>query len=144
VLVGNQLKSPVIDWDNVAPEQAKLPEIADMLSMPDNQLRATLQRFGIVESWPQMRAAAAAYVQRMSNIPVGSPAFKAEIERLVSSETKRGLLSMARRAYREYSAVYAMDGNPDTVFVRVPEGDDSTCDRCIGLGGEEGTMAYHK
>lgn len=138
-----RLEAPGIDW-NSPPEQVRLPDIKDLRGMSPSELRGVLQRFGIVESWPQMRAAAAGYVQRMSNIPAGSAAFAAEVDRLCSAAEGRGLLSMARRAYHEYSTIYAMDGDPNTVFIRIPEADDSSCDRCIELGGEEGTYGYHK
>jgi hypothetical protein len=141
---GDRLVSPLIDWKNVVPEQVELPDIAVLSRIDEKSLRAILQKFNILDIWPQLRADTSDYVKRLLSIPFRSEAYNAEIKRLTTAEGKTGLTKLLRRVYREYSVVYSMDGDPDTVFVRVPEGDENTCDPCLRLGGEEGTMEYHR
>ena len=137
-----RLEAPTIDWGS-PPEQFRFPESRVLKTYPIEDLNDLLMRFNIVEPWPQARAAAAGYVQRMSAIPPGSEAFKDEIDRLLDFESKRGSLGATRRAYREYSLVDALDGDRMTPLIWISDGDDGTCERCGARGGDIGTVAYH-
>lgn len=139
---GNKLESPTLDW-NSPPEQFEFPELRDLVNMPVPELRGYLKRFGIEEPWPQARASVAGYVQRMSQIPPGSPAFQEEIDRLLDMTSKTGALNMTRRAMRELSLVDAMDGDTQTELIWISDGDDGTCERCRPRGGDIGTVNQH-
>lgn len=138
----NRLESPAIDWET-APERFKFPEISSLKNLEIGELAQLYQRFGIVAPWTQMRVATAAYVQRMTSIPPGSDAFKDEINRLLDTESKRGVLSMTRRAYREFTTIEGMQEDTTTEFIWISDGDDGTCERCSARGGDIGTIAYH-
>lgn len=138
----NRLESPTIDWTSGVPEQFRFPSSRDLKGLPVAELNAYLERFGIVEPWQQAKVAAASYVQRMTLLPPGSDAFKAEISRLVGLDNPRGALSMTRRAYRELSLVDAVSGGARQ-YIRISDGDENTCDRCGALGGFIGTIAEH-
>lgn len=138
----NQLKAPTIDWSS-PPEQFRFPEISELVNMTPEELTYYLERFGIKEAWPQMRASTAGYVQRMTSMPPGSPAFMDEINRLLDAESKRGALSMTRRAYRELATIDALDGDVATELIWITDGDDGTCPHCESRGGDIGTIQYH-
>ena len=135
------LRAPNITRFVQEPFNANLPTIDQLSSLDEAALGNILTRFGIVEPWPQQRAAAVGYLQRMTDYPSGSPQFKAELQRLLDFESKDGLNRAVRRAYREYTLA-----NTDTtgLLIRISEGDENTCDTCIRLGGEIGTIAYHR
>jgi hypothetical protein len=142
-LVGNRLESPTIRWDS-PPEQVNLPSVAEIVNLDVAQRYKVLQQFGLQMSWDEARAEAAGYVARMSNI-TDRKTFDAEVDKLVSVHTKRGLLGNLRNAYRQFTILDVMDGlDPRTAeFTRIVEGDEASCDSCLALAAEEGTMAYH-
>lgn len=140
---GNRLTSPTIEWSS-PPNQVRLPSASDLKGMPPEQLSKILKQFGISKPWPQMKMATAAYAERMMTIPPGNPgALQDEIKRLLDFESKRGALGAARRAYREYAMIEAMDGDVQTDLIWISDGDDGTCERCAARGGDIGTVQYH-
>ena len=137
-----RLEAPTIDWSS-PPEQFRFPELGELNELDPGELSRLLKRFGITQPWPQMRASTAGYVQRMSQIPPGSDAFLEEIERLLDSESKRGALSMTRRAYRELSTIDALEGETESELIWISDGGEGTCTRCNARGGEIGTIQQH-
>lgn len=142
---GARLMSPTIDWSQPAPQQANLPDVADLVKLSVPERQRILKEFGITRPWEKMRSDAAEYLARMSDLQYGTDAYNLELNRLASSASKRGSLQNTRAAYRQFETLEMMRGkDPATQeFIRVTEGDEHVCSPCDGLGGEEGTMAYH-
>jgi hypothetical protein len=138
----NQLQSPVIArYASPEPYNANLPQAKDLVNLSDVELANVLTRFGVVQPWPQLRAETVGYLNRVSQIPPGTPQFTAEVERLLDIESKSGLLNIARSSYRDFSLAYT-DTSGD--LIRICEDDENSCVVCIDLGGKEGTIEYHK
>jgi hypothetical protein len=139
-----RLNAPALDWSQGWPPQGvNFPEIRDLVNLSVAELNDLLSRFGILDSWPQARVSTAGYVQRMSQIPPGSQAFKDEINRLLDERSKRGALGLTRRAYSELSLVDALNDDPNTELIWIADGDERTCAPCAARGGDIGTIAYH-
>lgn len=140
----DRLLSPMLDWSSgSAPERFYLPSISELRSLGIDELAVILERFGINGGWPALKASAAGYVQRMSMIPPGSPAFIDEINRLTETVSKRGSLGMSRTAYRDLQLFEALDGDTNVEMIWIAEQDDSTCNRCAARGGDIDTFKSH-
>lgn len=137
------LYAPFLERDpgQLEPRQRSMPTMVEMKTMTDVELSSVLNQFGITEPWAQMRSSNVGYLMRMTQIPPGSPRFAAELERLLSQDTRRGLVGASRRAYHEY-----MIAQTDTSgeLLRIAENDKNTCDVCAALAGEVGTIEYHR
>lgn len=144
-LVGEQFQSPTLDW-NSPPTRVKLPEISDLVNLPDYALHEGLQRFGFMDRWIDAEQAAAKYVERITRRTWTKADLDAEIRRLATTDTTEGTRRLTKRCYHQYTLFTAI-GNDDpskVAFIRIGEGDDGQCDSCYSLQGEEGTMAYHQ
>ena len=141
-MVDNALQSPVIArYASPEPFNARLPKTKDLVALSDTELANVLSRFGIVEPWPQMRAEMVGYLNKVSQYPSGSPQFTEELNRLLDMESKAGLLRASREAYRSFSLAYT---DTSGQLLRICEDDESSCEDCIRLGGEIGTIEYHQ
>lgn len=143
-LVDNQYKGPTLEWKS-PPDQVQLPSVAEIVNLDVAERYRVLQHFGLQMTWDEARADAAGYVARMSSIQ-DRAAFDAEVDKLISVHSKRGTLGNLRNAYRQYSLLDALEGlDPRTAeFTRITEGDEHSCDSCLALAAEEGTLAYHQ
>jgi len=141
--------NPAIDWTS-PPTQVKLPTIAKLSSMTDDELSEILKRFGISSAWPKMKADAQAYLSRMTSYPPGSPEWNRALAALTEASSRRALLGMTRQAYREYGVFEALSSDDaryngvETELVRICEYDDASCDGCLERAGEIGTRSYHE
>ena len=145
-LVGNQLQSPVLDWQS-PPTIRPLPEVKDLLALNDAELLKVLQYFGFEDSWPAAEQAAAKYVERITQRRWrDKDELQAEVRKLATTATTDGRRSLAKRAYGEYTVHLALgpDDPATAIWTRIGEGDDHQCDGCYGAQGEEGTLAYHE
>lgn len=142
---GQRLITPTLDWES-PPVQVQLPSIANLVNLTVEQRYDTLQQFGLMRTWDEARAESATYVSRLTSFQAGTPAFDAEVENLISVNSKRGLLRNLRGAYRQFNIIDSLEGlDPRTAeFVRLVEADGNSCEGCLALTGEEGTMAYHQ
>ena len=137
--------APSIDRPgDMTPIGVKLPDIAALKDLTPDELLEVSQRYGVYAPWRDLWTANAAYVERFSKIPPGSPEFLAEVQRITDpTESKRAALGLARGAQRNYNQILATDGDETQLMVRVGEGDDAMCDGCVELMGTEGTYAEH-
>ncbi len=76
----------------------RVPSVAQLGKLTDAELLATLEEFGVLAPWNTMQSQAAAYVTRMTELQPGTVQFQAAVNNLISSESRRGLLGMTRRA----------------------------------------------
>lgn len=145
--ITGQLDSPTIDRSQVVPEARRLPTIDQLVKLSDAELFKTLQLFGIEQPWEALRADTAAYIQRMTSYPPGSPQFATELRRLTgidSDKPSRALLSTSRAVYREYqNSILVAQNPPNQEYIRVDEADDNECENCEQLAGYVGTMQQH-
>ena len=143
----NRLESPTLEPVNwgTPPKQVRFPSAEQLRAMDNKQLAKELERWGVVDAWPQMRASAAGYLQRMTSLQPGSDTWNAELDKLVNKDSRRFLLGANRRVMREYGVLNSLDGrDAETAeFVRVSEGDEHVCDGCDPLAGMIGTMKEH-
>lgn len=114
----------------------RVPSVAQLGKLTDAELLATLEEFGVLAPWNTMQSQAAAYVTRMTELQPGSVQFQAAVNNLISSESRRGLLGMTRRATQQYTTLLDTQGDPSKKLIWVSENDDSTCDPCRGNAGE--------
>ena len=138
-LEGEKLVAPDIGRDGAVPVAQPLPELAAMISLSDADLLSLLHRFGVIDPPQQMIEDVRGYVGRMSRIPPGSPAFAAEVERLLAQSERRGLIGMTRRAQERYTTLQALDGSETKQMIRLSEGDTHVCEDCARLEGFMGT-----
>ena len=143
-LVGDQLKSPVLDWRS-PPELVRLPEIDNLKKLDLHDLNEVLTRFGITGTWTELEQDVSRYIQRVSTRQWTRAELKAEVQRIAGVETNRGARTIAKRAYREYSQLHALgNDNPrDVDWIRHGEGGESQCDGCSEREGETGTLEHH-
>lgn len=144
-MVGNVLESPTIGRAS-PPYQVPLPSVAEIVELDVAARYRLLEQFGLQTTWEEARADAGKYVSRMTGYQAGTEAYRLEVDNLVSTETKRGLLGNLRNAYREFSTYDMMEGlDPAKAeFTRIVEGDEASCNSCLALAAEEGTMAHHQ
>lgn len=136
------LESPFITRPaGLEPFQAKLPPARELNALDDAGLARLLLRFNIIGPWEEQRIDAAAYLQRMTSYPLGSPQYQAEMDRLTDQDSRAWLLKTARRAYQDFNLAYTDTGGK---LIRICEDDETSCDTCVRLGGEVGTIEQHQ
>jgi len=138
-LEGEKLIAPDIGRDGAVPMARPLPELAAMTSLSDGELLDLLHRFGVIDPPQQMIEDVRGYVSRLSRIPPGSPAFEAEVERLLAQNERRGLLGITRRSQERYTTLQALDGDEGKKMIRISEGDTHVCEDCARLEGFMGS-----
>ncbi len=109
--------------------------------MSDAELLAYLEETGIVAPWNTLQMQAAEYVQRMTEYPPGSAQFKAAVNNLISTESRRGVLGMTRRAAQRFTTLNDAGGDKNAEFIWVTEGDSVSCDPCISNAAQIKTLA---
>lgn len=130
---------------NMTPVDVKLPSIAELRHLTDSELLEVAQRYGVYNGWNDLFTRNAALVEQLGRIPPGSVAFWNEVERITEPMRSTGTAkSIARTSMRSYNQIIASDGDPDTVMVRVGEGDDLMCDGCMAIESAEGTYSEHE
>jgi len=145
-----RLISPGLDrLPNGEPIMRQLPTYAEMVDLDDGQLADVMELYGIQKPWRQLQADAMGYATQMMQLPEGASEemILREVQRLTgigSQGSRRALLGGAREAQRAFTmSEFMRDNPPDQLYVRVPEGDESTCDRCLEYAGIEGTIPQH-
>jgi len=141
---GRIMSPGLVRPDGVIPAARPMPSLAEMRSLSPEELLAELQYYGVVDPWPKLRNSAAAYVARMTSLQPGSAAFAREVEGLIGTASKRGLLGLSRRTAERYTTMLAVGGDPDAELIRISEGDEHVCDNCDALEGVVGTLAQHE
>jgi len=130
--------------DNLVPLNVKLPTASDMLDLGHDELVELMQQYGLVEPWDTLRANAARSTGQLKNIP--NPAlFEAQLNDIIAGESKRGVLSLARRTQERYNTLSILDGDPGTLLIRLPDDydPDRLCDNCEALAATVGTYEEH-
>ncbi len=110
-------------------------------ALTDAELLATLEEIGILPPWNTLQSQAAAYVQRMTEMPPGSTQFKAAVNNLISTESRRGILGMTRRAAQQFTTINDAGGDKNAEFIWVTEGDSVTCEPCMANAAQIKTLA---
>lgn len=141
---GRILSPGIIRPDGVVPAARAMPALAEMRALETADLLGELQFFGVVDPWPKLRANAAAYVTRMTSLQPGSTAWAAEVENVIGTSSRRGVLGLARRTQERYTTMGAVGGDPDAELMRIGEGDEHVCDSCDEREGTIGTLAQHE
>lgn len=145
-LDGNgRIISPGIDRSKgLVPLTRKLPSASDMLDLDPDELLELMQLYGVVEPWEALRQENAMYVARMRNIP-NPELFKAQSIALLDTNTKRGVVSLARRTQERYNTLSIIDGNENQLLMRLPDDydPDRLCEVCADLAGMIGTYSEH-
>jgi hypothetical protein len=130
--------------DSFVPVPDPLPELADMVTLDNQELLRTLHRINLIDSPSDLEADVASYLSRMSRLSVGTVEFQAELERLLNFNSRRALLGTVRRTQERYTTRMAVDGNEKQELIRISEGDESTCAVCANLEGAIGTYQEHE
>jgi hypothetical protein len=138
-----KIVAPGIVQGAMVPTIERLPTAQEMLSMSDADLIALLQRYNIVDDWEYIVNSASRYNERMSRLNPGDPGWEGQMRELLSTESRRGLLGLNRRAAERWQTMEALDGDPSQELIRLGEGDDDMCDRCREREGAIGTYAEH-
>ena len=122
-----------------------MPSSQEMLRLPNGELTAILQRFGVERNWGELYNGSADYVQRMSRrlapLSRDPDAFWSEVDRLSAGEDRRHLIGAVRRAQENYTTQRILEGvGFNQEFIRVLDSDDNNCEPCIARAGIIGTF----
>jgi len=139
-----KIEAPNIGRDGPVPVVEPLPDIAGMVALDNDELIATLQRYGVFPSWQELRSDLSDYTRRLQRIPAGAPDYRERVEALMDAAGRRTLLGMARRTSERYATKEALDGDPNATLIRISEGDDHVCEQCEARAGIVGTLAEHE
>jgi len=131
---GERLISPGLT-DGATPQQARLPSIADMRNLSQAELFDVLEQYGVTEPWESMINDTRKYLQRVSSITPGSDRWNEELNNLITTESRRGMLNLARRTQERFSTLDAIDGNVNQEMMWVTVSDDNLCENCDARGG---------
>jgi len=134
-----QLVAPTIQLQGEVMTQVRVPELKQLVSLPDEQLVELTQRFGMTPDTGQLLADAKQYVNRMTDLAPGSARFAEEASAVAND---RGLRRWQKKLQRNYVTYSAVGGDPNQELIRIEEGDEP-CDECDPRAGEIGTYAYH-
>lgn len=139
-LHGDEYITPTLTRKS-APEQLRLPELADMRNMSRAELMDVLSHFGVVAPWGALQTEASKYIMRMTELRPGTPEFQAELERLTEVDSDRGLLGLSRRTTQQWSSWDAIDGDINKEMLWLTEMGEGVCDNCAVRGGTIQTFA---
>jgi hypothetical protein len=137
----NQFITPGITYAGAVPEQMRLPSLAELQGLTNAELMEVLQHYGVMAPWGAMVTRAQQYVTRMTELRPGSPEWQAEVDRLITTDSRRGMLSLNRRVAQTWSSLEAIDGDVNKTMIWLPERDENTCENCSANGGKEKTWA---
>ena len=132
---GERLISPGLT-SGATPQLARLPTIADMRNLSQSELLDVLEQYGVTEPWESMINDTRKYLQRMTSIPPGSDRWNEELNSLISTESRRGVLNLARRTQERFSTLDSIDGNVNQELMWITVSDDNLCENCDERGGE--------
>jgi len=112
-----------------------LDEFAWVNEMSSVDLYNTLVNNGAMRSIDKLIADSSGYVARMTNYKPGSTQFRAEVAKLISRDSTRGLKSMSRRAVQQIFTEREANGNPEQNMIWMVEGGKNTCGYCLDRAG---------
>ena len=130
--------------DGIVPEQRKIPDVNALKSLSRAELIAELQEYGVIDPWDDIIADAEQYVTRFSKFPPNSLLFDLEVQNVLGTYSKRGLVGLNRRTHERYTTMIAIGGDPARELIRISEGDENVCEQCRALEGTMGTLAEHR
>lgn len=139
-LEGNRLVTPGLQA-GVRPEQARLPNLADLKNLSLGELNALLDHYGIQPYWGALQTQAMGYVSRMTEYRPGSEEWREAVANLLDRDSSRGALGMNRRIAQAWSSLDAIDGDVNKTMIWLTENDEDVCDPCEERGGVEMTWA---
>ncbi len=113
-----------------------LNELSFLKDMSNSELYNALLERNALRSFDDVLADQMQYVSRMTNLPPNSPQFNEAVADLVSSDSKRGIQQMNRRAVERIHTEREADGSLKTLLVWITEGGPTTCSYCLDRGGE--------
>ncbi len=118
-----------------------LPSLSDMASLDAENYFVVMEQYGVLPPANLLRMRAQGYVSRMTQYPMGSTQWKNEVEKLISTESKRGMLGTTRRINQMWSTIEDADGDDSVVFMWLCEDDEASCENCMDRAGDENTLA---
>ncbi|MCP4677717.1 MAG: hypothetical protein GY854_19810 [Deltaproteobacteria bacterium] len=114
-----------------------LPSADDMAGLDAENYFFVLEKYAVLPPMPVLRAQAGAYVSRMTQYPPGGPGWQRELDNLVSTESKRGMLGVSRRLSERWSTLETIDGNEQQQgLLWLFEDDEASCDNCAVYAGQ--------
>jgi hypothetical protein len=112
-----------------------------MRGLSNAELEDLLQHYGIKAPWGTAVSRAGQYVTRMTELRPGSPEWAAERDRIIDTQSRRGMLSLNRRVAQTWSSLDAIDGDVNKTMIWLTEADEGVCENCEERAGEELTWA---
>jgi hypothetical protein len=120
-----------------------------MSKLSVDQLKQVMRAYRIDQPWIDYIEDTKQYLRRMTTLPPGSPAFNAELDRLLDTSTRQGALMVSRYTERSASWMRVAADNPKQQFIRITDEEENEdgqvvlCDVCAEKAGLEGTLADH-
>ena len=139
-LENNRLVTPGLTA-GAKPEQARLPDIANMKNMTLDELHSILDLYGVQAPWSTLIAQAQEYVTRMTEYRPGSAEWRAAVADLIDRDSRRGAIGMNRRVAQAWSSLDAIDGDVNKTMIWLTENDENVCAPCEERAGVELTWA---
>lgn len=120
---------------------AKLKKITDkrllgLQKLGNSELYAELVDIGAMRPIDKAISDSIGYVSRMTNYAPDSPQFVEAVNDLISSDSKRGLQGMNRRAVEQIYTASEVDGDVNRMMVWIVEGGKNTCSYCNSRAGQ--------
>jgi hypothetical protein len=120
---------------------AEIGSLDFLRNLDDAEFLEEMVDLGMVPPLNVQQAQAADRVSRMTELQPGSPQFQAAVSGLVDQESKRGMIGMTRRAAQQFTTLREIDGDVNREMIWIVEGDDRSCDPCMGNAAEIHTFA---
>ena len=118
-----------------------LPSLNSIKKMSNAQLMENLINMGVTGPIGTMQTSASQYVQRMTELRPGSPRFALEVNNIIGTESRRGMIGLTRRTQQQWTSLAYIDGDVNQNMIWVVEGDSNTCSNCEANAGEVKTYA---
>jgi hypothetical protein len=137
----NRFITPEVRYINATRENMLLPTLEGLQRLTYEELIDLLQYYGITASRAALMTRAQLYITRMTELRPNSDAWRDEVNRLLDSDVRNGMLGRNRRVVQSWSALASIDGNIDKTMIWITEIDESVCVNCEANAGLEKTWA---
>jgi hypothetical protein len=117
-----------------------LPHKDALLAMSPAEFLRNIEKFGLMPNWRVQQTQAADYAIRMTQLEPGSPQFDRAVDNLIDVESNRGMQGLTRRIAQQYTTLVDSNGDVDSEFIWIVEGDEATCSPCKANAGLVKTM----
>lgn len=102
----------------------------NLRGVSDTELYRELRSIGAIRPFDDHITDSVSYVTRMTDYPSGSPQFKAAVNDLIDSSSKRGVSSMNQRSVARLIMFSEAEGDVDTLMMWMLDASASHCDFC--------------